>query len=145
MYSWQLPWAIFINYRGWNEMNFHSFTVNISFQIFFKCISFLPMNCSLFHSPWNRFHSIFHSLIATYLFNISSPHGNVFIHISFSLIIISLNISFHHGNQFIYNVCTKDDHMTNFQKWSKVNVVALHCSFPNLLDLCFKVLPLWRI
>ena len=40
MYSWQLPWAIFINYRGWNEMNFHSFMANISFEIFFNCISF---------------------------------------------------------------------------------------------------------
>src|SRR5580693_4420761 len=35
-------------------------------------------------------------------------------------------------------------HMMNYQKWSKMKVVALHCSFPNLFELCFEVLPLWR-
>ena len=35
-------------------------------------------------------------------------------------------------------------HMTNYQKWSKTKVVALHCSFPNLDELCSEVLPLWR-
>ena len=34
--------------------------------------------------------------------------------------------------------------MTNYQKWSKTKVVALHCSFPNLVELCSEVLPLWR-
>ena len=76
MYSWQLPWANFTNYRGWNEMYFLSFMANISFQIFVNCISFLPMNSSLFHSAWNWFHSIFHSLMVI----ISFPHGDVFIH-----------------------------------------------------------------
>ena len=37
-----------------------------------------------------------------------------------------------------------DGHMTNYQKWSKTKVVALHCSFLNLVELCSKVLPLWR-
>ena len=35
-------------------------------------------------------------------------------------------------------------HMTNYQKWSKTKVVALHCSFKNQLEFCHKVLPLWR-
>jgi hypothetical protein len=40
--------------------------------------------------------------------------------------------------------CFDDGHMTNYQKCSKMKVVALHCSFQNQLKLCFKVLPLWR-
>ena len=36
-------------------------------------------------------------------------------------------------------------HMTNYQKWlKKTKIVALHCSFPNLFELCSEVLPLWR-
>ena len=35
-------------------------------------------------------------------------------------------------------------HMTNFPKWSKTKVVALHCSFQNLFESCSKVLLLWR-
>ena len=37
-----------------------------------------------------------------------------------------------------------DGHMTNYQKWSKTKVVALHCSFLNLFQLCSEVLLLWR-
>jgi len=40
--------------------------------------------------------------------------------------------------------CWECGHMTNFLKWSKTKVVALHCSFQNQLELCSKVLPLWR-
>jgi hypothetical protein len=35
-------------------------------------------------------------------------------------------------------------HMTNYQKWSKIKVVALHCSFQNQLEFCSKVLLLLR-
>ena len=35
-------------------------------------------------------------------------------------------------------------HMTNYQKWSKTKVIALHCSFLNLVELCSEVLLLWR-
>ena len=35
-------------------------------------------------------------------------------------------------------------HMTNYQKWSKTKVVALHCSFLNLVELCSEMLLLWR-
>ena len=40
--------------------------------------------------------------------------------------------------------CWKGDHVTDFLKWSKMKVVALHCSFQNLLQLCSEVLLLWR-
>ena len=35
-------------------------------------------------------------------------------------------------------------HVTNYQKWLKTKIVALHCSFPNLVELCCVVLPLGR-
>ena len=34
--------------------------------------------------------------------------------------------------------------MTNYQNDQKTNIVALHCSFLNLVELCSEVLPLWR-
>ena len=40
--------------------------------------------------------------------------------------------------------CWDVGHMTNYQKWSKTKVVALHCSFLNLVELCSEVLLLWR-
>ena len=44
-------------------------------------------------------------------------------------------------NNDIYPMgCWKGDHMTNFLKWSKMKVVALHCSFQNLFELCSEVL-----
>jgi hypothetical protein len=35
-------------------------------------------------------------------------------------------------------------HMTNYQKWTKMKVVALNYSFQNQLEFCSKVLLLWR-
>jgi hypothetical protein len=40
--------------------------------------------------------------------------------------------------------CQGDGHMTNYQKWSKLKVVALSCSFLDLFELCSEVLLLWR-
>ena len=40
--------------------------------------------------------------------------------------------------------CWEGGHMTNFLKWSKTKFVALHCSFQDQLELCSKLLPLWR-
>jgi len=40
--------------------------------------------------------------------------------------------------------CQQGGHMTNFQNSKKTKVVALHCSFQNLFELCSKVLLLWR-
>jgi len=40
--------------------------------------------------------------------------------------------------------CWEGGHMTNFLKCSKAKFVALHCSFQNQLELCSKVLLLWR-
>jgi hypothetical protein len=37
-----------------------------------------------------------------------------------------------------------DGHMTNYQKWSKMKIVALNCSFQSQLEFCSKVLLLWR-
>jgi hypothetical protein len=35
-------------------------------------------------------------------------------------------------------------HMANYQKWSKMKVVSLHCNFQNQLEVCSKVLLLLR-
>jgi hypothetical protein len=35
-------------------------------------------------------------------------------------------------------------HMTNYQKWTKMKVVALNYSFQNQLEFSSKVLLLWR-
>ena len=40
--------------------------------------------------------------------------------------------------------CWDGGHMTNYQKWSKMKAVALHCIFLNLVELYSEVLPLLR-
>jgi len=61
MYSRQLPWGILISYRKWNEINFISFTANISFLIL-NAISFLHSVYFIF-SKFYFIHSrhVFHS------------------------------------------------------------------------------------
>jgi len=61
MYSRQLPWGILISYRKWNEINFISFTVNISFLIsyaisFLHSVYFIFSKIYFIHS-WHVFHS----------------------------------------------------------------------------------------
>jgi hypothetical protein len=40
--------------------------------------------------------------------------------------------------------CWEGGHMTNCLKWKKTKVIALDCSFRDQLELCSKVLLLWR-
>jgi len=61
LYSRQLPWGILISYHKWNEMNFISFTVNIS-SLILNAISFthkIYFICSKFYfiHSWHLFHS----------------------------------------------------------------------------------------
>ena len=40
--------------------------------------------------------------------------------------------------------CWEVGHITKYQKWAKMKVVALYCSFLDLVKLCSEVLLLWR-
>ena len=118
MYSRQLPWGILISYHKWNEMNFISFTANISFLIsntisFLHSVYFIFSKFCFIHSQ-HLFHSHtgFISFVATF---VSFTHGIYFICSKFYFIhsqhlfhspmefisFVATFISFSHGIYFI--------------------------------------------
>ena len=145
---WQLFHAIF--HSSWHSFrsDFHFFMAATSFSHGLFLISFWQLCYVIFHSSWHSF---------------SFLHGSYFIcliplwqlfHVIFHcfLAVISIIFSFLQGSYFILP-CFQGSSNGSSRGWShdllpkmmkKMNIVVLHCSFCNLFQLCFEVLPLWR-